>query len=253
MSRGQVAALGQRGVWVPLWILDELGAGTPAVFFAQLLFLTRGDLDAVVIRSDPEWTADTGLTSDQAFRARKKLEEVGWLACSIHQRDDGTPVPHIKVAWDQLDDRLREIAMSTSRDRGGPRRESAKSSSLPTDTENKTPCSPPKGDELVLLDASSIPTLPDPFDAFWKVYPLKAGKKAAQRAWSKAIKKETPEALIEHARAYAITRIGPAQQYIAHASTWLNGERWNDELPRIPKSEPRGMGAARRLAGIEPR
>lgn len=233
MSRGQVAALGQRGVWVPLWILNELGAGTPAVYFAQLLFLTRGDLDSIVVRADSEWQLDTGLTADQAYRARKKLEDVGWLTSEVHQRD-GAPVSHLRVAWEKLDSRLREIAESDSAQSRKGRRESAESASLLA-IENKTPCSPPEGDDLVLVNA---PAGPDPFEAFWQHYPLKAGKKAAARAWTKAIKKETPEALIEHSRLYAehLASTGK-QQYTMHPSTFLNGERWKDERRPVEELE----------------
>lgn len=71
------------------------------------------------------------------------------------------------------------------------------------------------------------------FDQFWKEYPKKAGKKAAQKAWSKVAPDEATVALI--LAAVASHRLSPqwtkdGGQYIPHAATWLNGERWNDEL-----------------------
>lgn len=67
------------------------------------------------------------------------------------------------------------------------------------------------------------------FDEFWKVYPRRAAKKAAQLAWSKAVKTATPETIISAALAYHASRMGKDPQHTAHAATWLNGERWTDE------------------------
>ena len=70
------------------------------------------------------------------------------------------------------------------------------------------------------------------FDMFWKTYPLKVGKAAAKRAWEKAIKIEKPEVIIVGAHKYAKDP-NRHPSFTAHASTWLNAERWSDEpLPQ---------------------
>lgn len=70
------------------------------------------------------------------------------------------------------------------------------------------------------------------FDAFWEAYPKKQGKKAAEAAFAKAIKKismdEMLAALEKHKASDQWTR--DVGKYIPYAATWLNGERWNDEL-----------------------
>ena len=70
------------------------------------------------------------------------------------------------------------------------------------------------------------------FTAFWSAYPRKEGKGAARKAYRKALQTVPPETLIEAAERY---RDDPNRDaaYTAHASTWLNQERWNDEpLPQ---------------------
>ena len=54
-----------------------------------------------------------------------------------------------------------------------------------------------------------------------------AGKAAAEKAWPKAIKKADPRLIIAAAERY---RDDPNREprFTAHASTWLNQERWND-------------------------
>jgi DNA-binding transcriptional regulator YhcF (GntR family) len=73
------------------------------------------------------------------------------------------------------------------------------------------------------------PSLETPlqFDEFWKIYPLKVGKKPAEAAFAKAIKVVALEIILEGARRYA----GDPNRhpsYTAHPSTWLNQERWAD-------------------------
>jgi hypothetical protein len=66
------------------------------------------------------------------------------------------------------------------------------------------------------------------FDAFWKVYPRKVGKGAAQKAWAMAVRKADPERIVEGVERYPWPE---DPSFVPHASTWLNGQRWEDELP----------------------
>lgn len=71
-------------------------------------------------------------------------------------------------------------------------------------------------------------TSPDPlFDEFWTAYPRKTDKGNARKAWVKATKEHDPQALIAAARVYAASK--PEPKFTAHPSTWLNGERWDDQ------------------------
>lgn len=69
---------------------------------------------------------------------------------------------------------------------------------------------------------------PGDFDLFWKIYPRKAGKEAARRAFEKAIRITDVKEILKGAENY---RSDPNRHpsYTAHASTWLNGGRWADE------------------------
>jgi hypothetical protein len=63
------------------------------------------------------------------------------------------------------------------------------------------------------------------FEAFWSAYPRKVGKGQARRAFAAALKKiPATEILAGLDRA----RFSDDVNYIPHASTWLNGERWAD-------------------------
>jgi hypothetical protein len=84
------------------------------------------------------------------------------------------------------------------------------------------------------------------FEQFWSKYPRKVGKKAALKAWVKAIKVTDFTTIMEGLDRYIEHGIKADEpEYTKHPSTWLNGECWNDEYPNAA-SVPR-KGAHGRL------
>ena len=71
------------------------------------------------------------------------------------------------------------------------------------------------------------------FETFWKAYPRKVNKQGAEKAFKKLkpnedLFKAIMAGLENHKKSKQWTR--DDGQYIPHASTWLNGKRWEDEL-----------------------
>lgn len=73
------------------------------------------------------------------------------------------------------------------------------------------------------------------FSDFWSAYPRKVSKAAAERAWSKAMRKTNgrPEVVMAGlAEATEFwTRTGRKDDYVPYPATWLNAEGWLDVLP----------------------
>lgn len=70
------------------------------------------------------------------------------------------------------------------------------------------------------------------FGEFWQIYPRKVNKKQAIKKWQKI---NPDDELLKKILQSLSTTISTEwknrdEQYIPHASTWLNNERWNDEL-----------------------
>jgi uncharacterized protein YdaU (DUF1376 family) len=88
-------------------------------------------------------------------------------------------------------------------------------------------------------DNNSCPPEPASFAEFWAAYPRKEGKAKAEKAHKAALRK------IKHPEMMAALAKFPwpaDRQFIPHAATWLNGERWLDqpELGATPQqSGPR--------------
>lgn len=91
---------------------------------------------------------------------------------------------------------------------------------------NNTPL-PPKGECDATSHSEKL------FETFWAAYPKKADKKKARRAWAKLkhLDKLFPQlmkALEAQKQSEQWNRNGG--NYIPLPSTWLNGERWADDL-----------------------
>lgn len=70
------------------------------------------------------------------------------------------------------------------------------------------------------------------FEEFWKAYPRKEGKQKARQAFEKVtVPLETLlQALEQQKQSAQWTKDGG--QFIPHPATWLNGKRWEDQLPQ---------------------
>jgi len=68
------------------------------------------------------------------------------------------------------------------------------------------------------------------FDNLWKIYPKKVGKGTAKKALAKAMTKATADQ-IQHSLAVFVRAWGNQdKKFMPHLATWLNGERWDDEI-----------------------
>lgn len=96
---------------------------------------------------------------------------------------------------------------------------------------------------------------PEDFEAFWNVYPKRAGKGAALKAWKKLGAADRKKAT-EQAMAYAKAII-PGRGFVLNPATWLNRRSFDDvqedhaacdrstltpqQLCDLPSNEPSGM------------
>ena len=112
------------------------------------------------------------------------------------------------------------------------------------------PCA---SDAAPLDDHGKAPELySEDFNRFWKAYPSKKNKRTAALKFKKLReKKSTPEFLaflIEdiECRAKGHEWLKNNGDYIPHAATYLNQERWNDPAPNVSAIQSRHTGFADR-------
>lgn len=101
----------------------------------------------------------------------------------------------------------------------------------------------------------------DEFEAFWQLYPRKVAKGYARKIFARLSAGDqfaAVQALPIHIRYWKLS--GRSWDYLPHASTWLAGECWADELEMAVKKSgddwhrtTSGIQAKAREVGIEPR
>ena len=109
------------------------------------------------------------------------------------------------------------------------------------------------GEEPLLADKSADP---DRFPEFWDAYGKKVKRADAEKKWAKAIRKADPDLIIAAAASYVAWERANNEggRYIADPSTWLHGERWNDERASRPRPQSRvqqHLALAQQLAAEE--
>lgn len=90
------------------------------------------------------------------------------------------------------------------------------------------------------------------FDEFWKLYPRKSGKRTAETAFARAVTraKGTDQLMDGLAKRMAWwQRAHTPMDKIPHPATWLNGDRWLDQLEPTPATAAASM--AQRAADVE--
>lgn len=91
---------------------------------------------------------------------------------------------------------------------------------------------------------------PKRFDEFWEWYPRKVSKADARKAYAKAAAKFGEQVIVDGAERLRLDPNLPADKnLIPHPTTWLNGERWDDEPYSPPVGQVRPTGSQLRLAG----
>jgi predicted transcriptional regulator len=69
------------------------------------------------------------------------------------------------------------------------------------------------------------------FEKFWEQYPRKVGKKKAEQVFIKLNPdEELLDTILVALEKHKAQKSWQDTQYIPHATTWLNQERWNDEV-----------------------
>ena len=69
------------------------------------------------------------------------------------------------------------------------------------------------------------------FDDFWLLYPRHVAKLAARKAWART-RPADHVAILEALVSWRPVWRDMDERYLPHASTYLHGERWTDELPQ---------------------
>lgn len=105
---------------------------------------------------------------------------------------------------------------------------------LPAATRTRTPSPATATSTSLPANQGASDDAPGRFEEFWKAYPSRGPhanpKKPAKEKFNRITKNVDPQVLIDAAGEYARTRARQDPRHTAQAITWLNQERWSDEV-----------------------
>jgi hypothetical protein len=159
----------------------------------------------------------TGLSLTGVKKARNELKQRGL----IEFKPQGTKATRYHVVDIAKSVQVRDQVGDQIGDRVGDQVGVALKDNKP---KQKTP-SIPQGQNLSPLE--------ERFERFWKAYPNKTGKGAARKSWQRI--RPSEDLLKQMLDALAAQKLSAKWQteggrFIPHPSTWLNQERWEDEV-----------------------
>jgi len=118
--------------------------------------------------------------------------------------------------------------------------------------------------QLYILE-TKLSAMQDPeFEEFWRSYPRKVAKADARKAWLQTRHlRPSLDVVLRSLKAACRSEqwMKGGGQFIPHASTWLRGERWEDEyevvMPDVVNEKPwyetgTGIEAKGKEYGLEP-
>lgn len=73
------------------------------------------------------------------------------------------------------------------------------------------------------------------FDEFWSLFPKKVGKKPAKKLWDR-LSAEVQRTILADLPKRKLGQKWQEHTYIEHPTTYLNQERWEDEIEGVASS-----------------
>lgn len=149
------------------------------------------------------------------FRVEADLEAVNSKVVTASNAGKASARAKALKKQQELNDRSTDVA--------DPLQRKPNHTDTDTDTDKNTKSSSPAADDL--------------FPKFWTLYPNKKGKAAAEKAWKKLKVTDDLFTLIAQGLAKQCASqawLKDSGQFIPHPATWLNGKRWEDEIPSAP-------------------
>ena len=204
---------------------------TPSEKLVLLALANYADAEGRCWPSQSRLARDTGLTDRQIRRVFVSLMTAGLMSKQERRRPDGyraSDVITLTISPDTMSGSVEPHRTFQPDLTGHLSPISPDTMSGPTTLEPSENHQIEPSVERTLMRAAHT----DGFERFWSAYPSKVGKRDAEKAFAKAVKRiDSPDP-----PAVMLTAIERAAQgrrwlegYIPNPSTWLNQDRWEDQ------------------------
>lgn len=225
---------GRDFIMLHLDLVDALnGSYAAAALVSRIAY--RADDDGWWTATRDQLCAETRLTPAVLRRALDELREAGMIESERVSRFDATQRWRVVLSTGgdfRIHD-AEQVTDTVSVDSTG--------STVLSEQEELPPSSPV---QLALVGAADVEQPTDviaaEFDGFWKHWPDKRGRKAALTAYRRARKRATLDVIAAGVRAHVPVLQAKIdngdRQFVPHAATWLNQDRWADPAPPMPRA-----------------
>lgn len=238
------------------WVLYEAPVTQQSHLLVLLALADRAHDDGTAAYPSREWIGERARCSVRSVASHlRALEEAGLIRKGDqelvgHFRADRRPVVYdvVMTAGNVCTPSVNDVQSDASR--------GARSRTHDVQPVAHKPSLFSYGEETVqnTSNAHASEALEKAFEAAWAAWPRKVGKKSARAKFERLVRDgfdayNLAIAVKEHGEAYG--RYVP-EQYVPHLTTWLNGERWEDEIPgprggRGQERQDEGLALVHRL------
>jgi hypothetical protein len=212
--------------WLRLY--DDLLDDPKAQQLAPVLFKHWINLLCLASKSEPRGTLPA--ITDVAFRLRVTSQKARTILNELASVGmiDAEGETFQMHNWSERQRESDNVAARVRKHREGVTRnedvtlQKRECNALDTDTDTDTDTEPltPRGNE------------PDSgFETFWSLYPRKEDRKGASRSWSRVRKADHAAIMADIQRRLDTGQWVKGSQFIPIPTTYLNRERWTDEIP----------------------
>jgi hypothetical protein len=193
-----------------VWALHQPDL-SPAQKIVLLMLSHRHNPDIGCFPSSKKLAEDCNISTSSVFAHLAALEGKGLIKRKGRARENGQQTSNeydLNMGVQNLDGGIQNL------DKGYPKSGHPPIQNLGTNNH-------------VIINHVNEPIL---FNDAWLAYPRKVGKGQAEKAWAKAIKKIDERQLCKLLSQYIDSLVFKDSKFIPHLSTWLNGERWRDDI-----------------------
>ena len=214
-------------------------------FYLYLLTNAHTNLCGCYEVSKRQISNDTGYTVDIVNRLLTRMEEVHGIIRYSEQTSEVYLVNWHRYNWSRSEKVLKGVANEIEKVKHTEFQQSLigtlASYGYPIDTLS-IPYQYPMDTSVTVTNTDTVTVsnistkndeLDDSFETFWKHYPKKADKQKARVAFAKVMDKNaiTVDELIAAVERHKRSEQWQNVAYVPYPSTWLNGSRWEDDLP----------------------
>lgn len=217
-------------------VAKEFGADEAIILNSMYFWISKNEANKRNFHDGRTWTYNSldawheiypFWSKPQIKRKLAKMHENGLILKGNYNNS-----PYDRTAWYAMTD----LSLSIFRNRPIKKSESSLQN---TETVPPIPVNKPVNNQEIPQIKDLTVGAPSKFNAFWSLYPKKCGKKSCAAIWKRRKLDNLADLIIADVTRKRIDDVQWSKGYIPNPQTYLNGDRWEDEVQtKAARQEP---------------